>query len=154
VCAADVDLANSPALRASRRVDPLGLRTLGVLTKMDLVSPEQGAELVAGNRYPLHLGYVGVVCKASGSKGRAESAAHAAARGEQDYFARHADVFRARGVRAVGTETLKDRLTAVLEQSMAASLQGVSNNVARELEEAQYQFKVRVPRRTVPSRAC
>lgn len=30
VCAADVDLANSPALRASRRVDPLGLRTIGV----------------------------------------------------------------------------------------------------------------------------
>jgi replication fork clamp-binding protein CrfC len=29
VCAADVDLANSPALRASRRVDPFGLGTLG-----------------------------------------------------------------------------------------------------------------------------
>ncbi|KAF5388849.1 hypothetical protein D9757_005666 [Collybiopsis confluens] len=40
VCAADVDLANSPALRASRKVDPLGLRTIGVITKMDLVPPE------------------------------------------------------------------------------------------------------------------
>jgi hypothetical protein len=64
VCAADVDLANSPALRASRRVDPLGTRTIGVVTKMDLVKPEQGAQIISGDRYPLHLGYVGVVCKA------------------------------------------------------------------------------------------
>ena len=42
VCAADVDLANSPALNASRKVDPLGLRTIGVITKMDLVQPEAG----------------------------------------------------------------------------------------------------------------
>ncbi|KAJ2929270.1 hypothetical protein H1R20_g7838, partial [Candolleomyces eurysporus] len=41
VCAADVDLANSPALRASRKVDPLGLRTIGVVTKMDLLELEE-----------------------------------------------------------------------------------------------------------------
>lgn len=68
VCAADVDLANSPALRASRKVDPLGLRTIGVITKMDLVPPEQGATILAGNRYPLHLGYVGVVTKSAENK--------------------------------------------------------------------------------------
>ncbi len=37
ISAADVDLANSTALRASRRVDPRGERTIGVVTKMDLV---------------------------------------------------------------------------------------------------------------------
>jgi dynamin-like GTPase MGM1, mitochondrial len=42
VCAADVDLANSEALRSSMRVDPLGLRTIGVITKMDLVEPNVG----------------------------------------------------------------------------------------------------------------
>ena len=55
VCAADVDLANSPALRASRKVDPLGLRTIGVVTKMDLVSPEVGASILNSNKYPLSL---------------------------------------------------------------------------------------------------
>ena len=69
VCAADVDLANSPALRASKKVDPLGMRTIGVVTKMDLVAPEVGAAILSNDRYPLVLGYVGVVCKA-GSKGR------------------------------------------------------------------------------------
>src|SRR6267154_229920 len=84
VCAADVDLANSPALRASRKVDPLGLRTLGVVTKMDLVSPEHGATILSGNRYPLHLGYVGVVCKPSGKKTR--GALDIAARYGDEYF--------------------------------------------------------------------
>lgn len=46
VCSADVDLANSEALRASRRVDPLGLRTIGVVTKMDLVDSDMGQQIL------------------------------------------------------------------------------------------------------------
>ena len=37
VCAANVDLANSDALKMARRVDPLGERTIGVMTKIDLM---------------------------------------------------------------------------------------------------------------------
>jgi dynamin-like GTPase MGM1, mitochondrial len=44
VCSVDVDLANSPALHASLRVNPLGLCTISVLAKMDLISPETGAQ--------------------------------------------------------------------------------------------------------------
>ena len=64
ISAADVDLANSTALRASRKVDPKGLRTIGVITKMDLVSPQDGKRILLNNRYPLRLGYIGVVCRA------------------------------------------------------------------------------------------
>jgi hypothetical protein len=141
VCAADVDLANSPALRASRKVDPLGLRTLGVVTKVDLVSPEQGATILSGNRYPLHLGYVGVVCKPSGMKGRHETMVHAAQRGDE-YFRDNREYFYNSSSLMVGSETLKKRLMVVLESSMASSLHGITNAVQLELEEAQYQFKV------------
>ena len=141
VCAADVDLANSPALRASRKVDPLGLRTLGVITKMDLVPPEQGAEILSGNRYPLHLGYVGVVCKPSGKKGRREIMDVAARRGDE-YFRDNREQFYSSSSVMVGSETLKKRLMDVLESSMASSLHGITNAVQLELEEAQYQFKV------------
>jgi dynamin-like GTPase MGM1, mitochondrial len=142
VCAADVDLANSPALRASRKVDPLGLRTIGVVTKMDLVPPEQGASIIAGNRYPLHLGYVGVVCKPSGKKGWRESTADAASRGEHNYFDTNRSVFGASSSVMVGTDTLRRRLMQVLESSMASSLHGLTNAVQLELEEVTYQFKV------------
>ena len=141
VCAADVDLANSPALRASRKVDPLGLRTLGVVTKMDLVPPEQGAEILSGNRYPLHLGYVGVVCKPSGKTGPRETMDVAARRGDE-YFRGNREQFYSSSSVMVGSETLKKRLMDVLESSMASSLHGITNAVQLELEEAQYQFKV------------
>ncbi len=141
VCAADVDLANSPALRASRKVDPLGLRTLGVVTKMDLVPPEQGAMILSGNRYPLHLGYVGVVCKPSGKKGFRETLDVAARRGDE-YFRDNREHFHSSSSLMVGTDTLRKRLMEVLESSMASSLHGITNTVQLELEEAQYQFKV------------
>ncbi|KAG6915757.1 hypothetical protein DXG01_009994 [Tephrocybe rancida] len=127
-CAADVGLANSPALRASRKVDPLGLRTIG-------------AGILAGNRYPLHLGYVGIVAKSSG-KGKKDSSAVVAQRRENDSFGAHREVFGSSSSLMVGTDTLRRRLMEVLESSIASSLHGITNAVQLELEEATFQFKV------------
>ncbi|CBQ73303.1 probable MGM1-Mitochondrial GTPase related to dynamin [Sporisorium reilianum SRZ2] len=166
VCAADVDLANSPALRASRQVDPLGLRTIGVVTKMDLVPPEVGAGILSNNKYPLALGYVGVVCKNTlgvfqSSKGhdRASSEGRMSSlvmKQESDYFNANREHFRApaRGRNAgvqpmTGTDTLRRRLMSVLEESMGASLHGIANAVQVELEEASYQFKVQYNDRSI-----
>lgn len=63
ISAADVDLANSSALRAAKAADPRGLRTIGVITKLDLVSPEAARGILNNNRYPLKMGYVGVITK-------------------------------------------------------------------------------------------
>ena len=149
VCAADVDLANSPALQASKLVDPLGLRTIGVVTKMDLVPAEQGAGILSGNRYPLHLGYIGVVAKPprkSRQRGNATAVPH---RDGMDFFEDHKEVFGDSSSPSssgsglmVGTDMLRRRLMDVLESSMASSLHGITNAVQLELEEAQYQFKV------------
>ncbi|KAG1175893.1 hypothetical protein G6F70_001918 [Rhizopus microsporus] len=62
VTAANVDLANSDGLKLAREVDPEGLRTIGVLTKVDLM--DQGTDVIdilAGRIIPLKLGYVPVV---------------------------------------------------------------------------------------------
>jgi vacuolar protein sorting-associated protein 1 len=37
VTAANTDLANSDGLQLARKVDPEGIRTIGVLTKVDLM---------------------------------------------------------------------------------------------------------------------
>jgi hypothetical protein len=146
VCAADVDLANSPALRASREVDPLGLRTIGVVTKMDLVEPKIGAQILKGNRYPLHLGYIGVVCKQTGAVGDKHKVdlTKAVMRKEEGFFGgENAKVFKRPGENLlVGTDTLRKKLMGVLETSMAGSLYGITNAVQLELEAASYQFKV------------
>ncbi|KAF9513312.1 hypothetical protein BS47DRAFT_1296472 [Hydnum rufescens UP504] len=62
VTAANTDLANSDGLKMAREVDPEGTRTIGVLTKVDLM--DQGTdviEILAGRVIPLRLGYVPVV---------------------------------------------------------------------------------------------
>lgn len=153
VCAADVDLANSEALKAGRKVDPLGLRTIGVITKMDLVEPEVGAGILRNSDYPLHLGYIGVVCKppskalllSSSSSSLSSSAlAHydqkALMRHEDDFF-RSNYVYSQRGIQ-VGTGTLRRKLMEVLEENMAKSLFSIVSAVQLELEDARYQFKV------------
>lgn len=62
VTAANTDLANSDGLKLAREVDPEGQRTIGVLTKVDLM--DDGTDVVdilAGRIIPLRLGYVPVV---------------------------------------------------------------------------------------------
>jgi replication fork clamp-binding protein CrfC len=62
VTAANTDLANSDGLKMARETDPEGTRTIGVLTKVDLM--DQGTDVVdilAGRVIPLKLGYVPVV---------------------------------------------------------------------------------------------
>ena len=62
VTAANVDLANSDGLKMAREVDPEGQRTIGVLTKVDLMDPGTDVvDILAGRIIPLRLGYVPVV---------------------------------------------------------------------------------------------
>lgn len=63
VSAANQDLAVSDAIKLARKVDPKGERTLGVLTKLDLMDAGTDAlSILSGNGpLPLKLGYIGVV---------------------------------------------------------------------------------------------
>lgn len=147
ISAADVDLANSTALRASRRVDPRGERTIGVVTKMDLVDATRGAAILSDRKYPLRLGYVGVVSKVPQStsglfKRGSGSISTAITRNENAYFSAHPVEFGSEAGLSVGTTTLRKKLMQVLEQTMAASLQTTRESIRNELEEATYEFKV------------
>ncbi|EGG12290.1 uncharacterized protein MELLADRAFT_41749 [Melampsora larici-populina 98AG31] len=62
VSPANVDLANSESLKLSRSVDPQGRRTIGVLTKLDLMDTGTNAlDILTGRVYPLKLGFIGIV---------------------------------------------------------------------------------------------
>lgn len=146
ISAADVDLANSTALRASRRVDPRGERTIGVVTKMDLVDAPRGASILNDRKYPLRLGYVGVVSKVPQTTGLFKkgsgSITAAITKNENAFFSAHPLEFGTDGGLSVGTTTLRKKLMHVLETTMAASLQSTSDAIHQELEEATYEFKV------------
>ena len=62
VSAANVDSANSESPKLARSVDSQGRRTIGVLTKLDLVDAGTNAnDILTGRTYPLKLGFIGVV---------------------------------------------------------------------------------------------
>jgi len=146
ISAADVDLANSTALRASRRVDPRGERTIGVVTKMDLVDATRGSHILTDKQYPLRLGYVGVVSKMPTTTGLFKSGrtnvTAAIAKNEHAYFSAHPMEFGPDSDVFVGTTTLRKKLMQTLEQTMSASLSSTSDAIRQELEEASYEFKV------------
>ena len=147
ISAADVDLANSTALRASRRVDPRGERTIGVVTKMDLVEPARGASILSDRKYPLRLGYVGVISRVPQTSGGLFSRGSGnisteISKNENSFFSAHPLEYGPQSELAVGTTTLRKKLMHVLEQTMASSLQGTSDAIHQELEEATYEFKV------------
>jgi len=157
ISAADVDLANSTALRASRRVDPRGDRTIGVVTKMDLVDPARGAAILADKNYPLRLGYVGVICRLAPTAGlfsRSTGGLTAAlTKHEASYFKSHPSQFGddslAGSTSSVGTPSLRRKLMTTLESSMSASLSTTARAIRQELDEATYEFKVQYNERPI-----
>ena len=64
VTPANQDLATSDALKLAKEVDPGGIRTIGVLTKLDLMDQGTDAKDILENRlFPLRRGYVGVISR-------------------------------------------------------------------------------------------
>lgn len=149
ISAADVDLANSAALRAAKMSDPKGERTIGVITKLDLVDPERAKKTLLNKKYPLKMGYVGVITKAphevnsnslfSRKKLNGFQAYVAQQNYEFNYFKSNKDDFYGT---TTGTKNLKKKLMKVLEKSMANSLRPTQFAIQQELEETSYQFKV------------
>jgi dynamin 1-like protein len=89
VSPANVDLVNSEALKLARHVDPMGRRTIGVLTKLDLMDHGTNAmDILSGRVYPLKLGFIGIVNRSQqdiqGNKQLSD-----ALQAERDFFKHH-----------------------------------------------------------------
>lgn len=89
VSPANVDLANSESLKLARSVDPQGRRTIGVLTKLDLMDAGTNAlDILTGRVYPLKLGFIGVVNR-SQQDINSEKSMSDAAESETEFFRNH-----------------------------------------------------------------
>ncbi|ESK86377.1 dynamin protein dnm1 [Moniliophthora roreri MCA 2997] len=89
VSPANVDLANSESLKLARSVDPQGRRTIGVLTKLDLMDAGTNAlDVLTGRVYPLKLGFIGVVNR-SQQDINSEKSMEDALQSETEFFKSH-----------------------------------------------------------------
>jgi len=89
VSSANVDLANSEALKIAKEVDPQGLRTIGILTKVDLMDQGTNAlDMINGKIVPLKLGYIPVVNR-SQKDIQSNKRITEALKAEKEFFANH-----------------------------------------------------------------
>ncbi|KAF1756089.1 hypothetical protein GCK72_012542 [Caenorhabditis remanei] len=131
VTPANSDLATSDALKMAKEVDPQGLRTIGVLTKLDLMDEGTDAREILDNKLlPLRRGYVGVVNR--GQKdivGRKDI--RAALEAERKFFISHPS-YRAMADR-MGTAYLQYTLNQQLTNHIRDTLPTLRDSLQKRL---------------------
>ncbi|XP_046448855.1 dynamin-like isoform X7 [Daphnia pulex] len=142
VTPANIDLANSDALKLAKEVDPDGLRTIGVITKLDLMDEGTDARDILENKLlPLRRGYVGVVNRSQKDiDGRKDIKVAVAA--ERKFFLGHPS-YRHMAER-MGTPYLQRVLNQQLTNHIRETLPGLRDRLQKQLlsmEKEVEQFK-------------
>ncbi|XP_041099439.1 dynamin-2-like [Polyodon spathula] len=131
VTPANTDLANSDALKIAKEVDPPGLRTIGVITKLDLMDEGTDARDILENKLlPLRRGYIGVVNRSQKDiDGRKDIRAAMAA--ERKFFLSHPG-YRHMAER-MGTPHLQKTLNQQLTNHIRETLPALRNKLQSQL---------------------
>ncbi|KAG2490563.1 hypothetical protein HYH03_010957 [Edaphochlamys debaryana] len=132
VSPANVDLATSDALQLAQVADPEGVRTIGVLTKLDIMDRGTDAAHILRNAHiPLRLGYVGLVLRSQADI-NAGLPMPDCRRREEAFFASRAEY---RDVAAhCGIAHLARRLNAILVEHIRGLLPGLRRRIHEALE--------------------
>ncbi|CAL1410086.1 unnamed protein product [Linum trigynum] len=131
VTAANADLANSDALQVAGVADPDGYRTIGIITKLDIMDRGTDARnLLLGKVIPLRLGYVGVVNRRQEDINLNRSIKDALA-AEEKFFRSH-PVYSTVADRC-GVPQLAKKLNNILVQHIKAILPGLKSRISDAL---------------------
>ncbi|KAI6922459.1 dynamin-1-like protein-like protein [Hortaea werneckii] len=132
VTSANTDLANSDGLKLAREVDPEGQRTIGVLTKVDLM--DEGTDVVdilAGRIIPLRLGYVPVVNRGQRDI-ETKKAISSALEAERSFFENH-KAYRNKASYC-GTPYLARKLNLILMMHIKQTLPDIKARIQGSLQ--------------------
>ncbi|XP_073440812.1 interferon-induced GTP-binding protein Mx-like isoform X2 [Dendrobates tinctorius] len=139
----NVDIATTEVLEMAREVDPTGERTIGVLTKPDLV--DAGAEsevlsVVQNQVYSLRKGYMMVKCR--GQREIQENISRERAlQNEKNFFEthKHFSVLVKEGKATI--PHLAERLTKELVYHISKTLPNIEHQIRSKLQEAEEQLR-------------
>ena len=138
VIAANSDIATSDGLKMAKEIDVGGTRTLGVLTKLDIMDQGTDARKALMNEeIPLKLGYVGV-------KNRSKQdlvdkiPMQEAFKKEKNFFLNH-PVYKRMGPGYYGTDVLIQKLTKILfrviREHLPHIIKSITDNIKKCEEE-------------------
>ncbi|CAI5772532.1 interferon-induced GTP-binding protein Mx1-like [Podarcis lilfordi] len=136
VVPSNVDIATTEALKMAQEVDPTGERTLGILTKPDLVDKGTEAEVVdiiRNQRVPLRKGYMIVKCRGQSDINDKVTLGDAIEK-EKEFFKEH-DFFRSLLEEGRATiPLLAERLTQELIEHISKTLPTLQKQIKEKLE--------------------
>ncbi|KAI3630012.1 hypothetical protein MIR68_011447 [Amoeboaphelidium protococcarum] len=131
VSPANSDIANSDALQLARRVDPEGNRTIGVLTKLDLMDEGTDAlDILLNKTYPLKHGFVGVVNR-SQKDIESNKDVHSAVQKEKLWFSSHPK-YESLGDKC-GTTFLQEKLRVTLMSHIERHLPQLKQKLTQKM---------------------
>ena len=140
VIAANSDIATSDGLMLAKDIDVAGTRTLGVLTKLDIMDAGTDAKKVLMNEeIPLKLGYVGVKNRSKQDLINKLSMAETQ-RKEREFFKSH-PVYKNLPAGHLGTEVLINKLTKIyfriIRENLPRIVKAINDRVKTAEEELQ-----------------
>mmetsp|Transcript_95934 Transcript_95934/g.240452 ORF Transcript_95934/g.240452 Transcript_95934/m.240452 type:complete len:818 (-) Transcript_95934:159-2612(-) len=128
VLPANQDMSVSDALQLARQVDPKGIRSIGVVTKIDIMDAGTDAgKMLRGEEIPLKHGYVGVKMRSQADIMSKKPVSEALGE-EKAWFDNHR-VYGKLPPGLVGTPVLIDKLTQILFQSMRRFLPEIKKEI-------------------------
>nr|XP_010313067.1 dynamin-related protein 3A-like isoform X1 [Solanum lycopersicum] len=131
VTPANADLANSDALQIAGNADPDGYRTIGVITKLDIMDRGTDARnFLLGKVIPLRLGYIGVVNRSQEDIKMNRSIKDALI-AEENFF-RSRPVYSELADRC-GVPQLAKKLNQILVQHIKTVLPGLKSRISAAL---------------------
>ncbi|XP_020590969.1 LOW QUALITY PROTEIN: dynamin-related protein 3A-like [Phalaenopsis equestris] len=132
VSPANADLSNSDALQIAQIADPNGSRTIGVITKLDIMDRDTDARnFLLGNVIPLRLGYVAVVNRSQQDINLNRSIKDALAK--EEAFFRCQPVYHGLS-HCCGVPKLAKKLNQILVQHILSVLPGLKSRINSQLE--------------------
>ncbi|XP_066282386.1 interferon-induced GTP-binding protein Mx3-like [Branchiostoma lanceolatum] len=131
----NVDIATTEALKMAQEVDTDGSRTLGVLTKPDLIDlgTEKGVlEILNNEKYKLRKGYTIIKCRGQMDIDKGMSLQEAMDK-EQSYFKSHEHFKFVYNEKKAGVKTLAGRLSTELVEQIKKSIPSLKEDVKTKL---------------------
>ena len=133
----NIDISNSDSLKIAREVDPYFTRTLGVISKVDLVENyKEFVNIIKNNVYPLKYGYIGVTCRTSKENLNNKSLDNQIQDEEEIYkeIDDYNDILNNLGIKNL-TIKLKDLLTEKIKLSIPTIKENLNNIIFKKQKE-------------------
>lgn len=131
VSPANCDLANSDALKLAKEVDEEGLRTIGVITKLDLMDEGTDArDIFEGKLLPLRRGYIGVVNRSQKDIDNNKDIA-ATLDAERAFFNAHN--YYQHIAERLGTPFLQKKLNIQLKEHISKKMQQLQDTTRKQM---------------------